>query len=115
MQLLKANPEPSQFDLAAYLNIGLGSLNYCLNAMINKGFVKLASFQNSKHKYNRYGYILTLEGMAQKIALISGFLRRKILEHEPLKAEIEGLEKDLAVGEPYGVSQVFKPYFKEAK
>jgi len=114
MRLPEAKPDLSQRDLAAYLNISLGSLNYCLNALINMGFVKLESFQNSKHKF-RYAYILTPVGIAQKIALTDAFLKRKILGYEPLKAEIQGLEKEMASGETCGVSQASKRYFKEVK
>ena len=98
MRLLQAKPDMSQRDLAAHVGISLGSLNYCLKALMDKGFVKLENFQNSKHKF-KYVYILTPAGIAQKVALTGRFLMRKMQEYEALKAEIEGLEVELGVGQ----------------
>jgi EPS-associated MarR family transcriptional regulator len=97
MRLLEVNPDMSQRDLAAHVGVSLGSLNYCLKALMVKGFVKLENFKNSKHKF-KYVYIITPAGVAQKIALSSRFLKRKIQEYEALKAEIEGLEMDNGQG-----------------
>jgi EPS-associated MarR family transcriptional regulator len=102
MRLLEANPDMSQRDLAAHVGISLGSLNYSLKALMDKGFVKLENFQNSKHKF-KYVYILTPAGIAQKVALTGRFLKRKVQEYEALKAEIEGLENEL--GARQGSSQ----------
>jgi EPS-associated MarR family transcriptional regulator len=114
MRLLEVNPDMSQRDLAAYVGISLGSLNYCLKALMDKGFVKLENFQSSKHKF-KYVYLLTPAGIAQKVALTGRFLRRKMQEYEALKAEIEGLEAELNDEEAYGLSEVSKPYVKDAK
>jgi EPS-associated MarR family transcriptional regulator len=97
MRLLEVNPDMSQRDLAAHVGVSLGSLNYCLKALMVKGFVKLENFQNSKHKF-KYVYILTPAGVAQKVALSSRFLKRKIQEYEALKAEIDVLELDNGQG-----------------
>ncbi len=66
MCLLHEKPDISQRDLAHKVGISLGAMNYCLSALINKGFVKLENFQNSKHKF-KYAYILTPTGIAQKM------------------------------------------------
>ena len=91
----------SQRDLAVHVGISLGSMNYCLKALMDKGFVKLENFQNSKHKF-KYVYILTPVGITQKVALTSRFLKRKMEEYEALKAEIEGLEDELGAGQGSG-------------
>jgi len=101
MRLLEANPDMSQRDLAAHVGISLGSLNYCLKALMDKGFVKLENFQNSRHKF-KYVYILTPAGIAQKVALTGRFLKRKMQEYEALKSEIEGLEAELGVDQRGG-------------
>lgn len=95
MRLLEVNPYLSQRDIAAHVGISLGSLNYCLRALIDKGFIKLENFQNSKHKF-KYAYILTPTGIAQKIVLSGTFLKRKLQEYEALEAEIKGLEAELS-------------------
>jgi EPS-associated MarR family transcriptional regulator len=114
IRLLEANPDMSQRALAAHVGISLGSLNYCLKALVDKGFVKLENFQKSKHKC-RYVYILTPAGVAQKVALTDRFLKRKTQEYEALKAEIEGLEAELVDRETYGLSEVSKPHARAAK
>jgi DNA-binding Lrp family transcriptional regulator len=40
MRLLEANPEMSQRDLARELGVSLGKVNYCLQALIKKGWIK---------------------------------------------------------------------------
>lgn len=91
MRTLEENPDLTQRELAEKLQISLGSLNYCLNALINKGFVKMGNFQKSKNKF-KYIYLLTSKGVAEKVELTSRFLRRKMIEYEALKVEIEGLK-----------------------
>jgi EPS-associated MarR family transcriptional regulator len=94
MRLLQEHPDMSQRDLADKVGVSLGALNYCLKALMEKGFVKLGNFQNSKHKF-KYGYILTPAGMAQKVAMTGRFLKRKMGEYEALKAEIEALRREI--------------------
>ena len=83
----------SQRELADKLGMSLGGLNYCLKALIDKGFVKLDNFQNSKHKL-KYAYVLTPAGISQKVAMTSRFLRRKMQEYDALKVEIDLLRAE---------------------
>ena len=94
MRLLQACPELSQRELAQHMGISLGGLNYCLNALIDKGFVKMANFSKSKNKF-KYVYLLTPQGIAEKVALTSRFLKRKMEEYDALKVEIEALKSEL--------------------
>jgi EPS-associated MarR family transcriptional regulator len=98
MRLLEENPEMSQRDLAEKLGMSLGGLNYCLKALIDKGFVKLDNFQSSKHKL-KYAYVLTPTGIAQKVAMTGRFLKRKMQEYEALREEIEVLRAEAGRGE----------------
>jgi EPS-associated MarR family transcriptional regulator len=75
--------------------MSLGGLNYCLNALMDKGLVKLENFQNSQHKF-KYVYVLKPAGIAQKMAMTGRFLKRKMEEYEALKAEIEALKAESA-------------------
>jgi EPS-associated MarR family transcriptional regulator len=88
MRTLEENPDLTQRELAEKLCISVGSLNYCLNALIDKGFVKLGNFQKSKNKF-KYVYLLTSKGIAEKAVLTSRFLSRKMVEYEALRDEIE--------------------------
>lgn len=83
----------TQRELAATLGISLGGANYCLQALLNKGWVKIHNFQSSKRKL-AYAYLLTPVGIAQKAALTGRFLKRKMEEYEHLRAEIDRLQQE---------------------
>jgi EPS-associated MarR family transcriptional regulator len=91
MRILQENPDLTQRELAEMLGMSVGGLNYCLKALMDKGFVKMGNFQKSKNKF-KYVYLLTPLGIAKKMALTSRFLKRKIKEHEPLEAEVVAVQ-----------------------
>ncbi len=97
MRLIEANPTFSQRDIARSLGISLGAVNYCLNALIEVGFVKVGNFRASDNKM-RYAYFLTPKGAAEKAALTGAFLQRKTREYEALKAEIDALQFEAGAG-----------------
>ena len=94
MRILQENPDLTQRQLAEKLDLSVGGLNYCLNALIDKGLVKMQNFSNSKNKF-KYVYLLTPMGTAEKVALTSRFLGRKMEEYEALKLEIEALKSEV--------------------
>ena len=96
MRILQANPDLTQRELAEKLGVSVGGLNYCLNALMDKGWVKMQNFQNSKNKF-KYVYLLTPQGIAEKVALTTRFLSRKMEEYEALKLEIEALKSEVDV------------------
>jgi EPS-associated MarR family transcriptional regulator len=95
MRLLEANPEMSQRDAARELGISLGKVNYCLRALIHKGWLKAARFGNSQNK-RAYSYLLTPRGIEQKAQLTVRFLQIKMREYEVLRAEIEQIRREAA-------------------
>jgi len=82
------NPNFSQREAAKNTGLSLGKLNYCLNALKNKGFVKMKNFKNNDNKKN-YLYILTPAGVSEKTKLTLGFMKRKMKEYDDLKSELE--------------------------
>lgn len=62
---------------------------------MEKGWVKMQNFSHSKSKFG-YVYLLTPQGIAQKAALTSDFISRKMAEYEALKSEIELLRLEEA-------------------
>lgn len=94
MRLLEANPDLTQRELAEQLGVSVSGLNYCLKALMEKGWVKMYNFSQSKNKFG-YVYILTPSGMAEKAALTSNFLKRKLQEYEALKNEIESMQTEV--------------------
>lgn len=93
MRILQENPDLTQRELADKLGVSVGGLNYCLKALMGKGWVKMQSFSHSKNKFG-YVYLLTPSGIAEKASLASHFLKRKMGEYEALKAEIESLRSE---------------------
>ena len=91
LRILEENPDLTQRELAGQVGMSLGGFNYCIKALIEKGYVKAENFLNSKDKF-KYVYVLTPSGIAQKIALTGRFLHRKLEEYEALKKEIELLQ-----------------------
>lgn len=94
LKALEAHPDLSQRDLAEQLGISLGKVNYCLNALIDKGSIKARNFSQSEHK-KRYLYLLTPAGIESKARLTRRFLQHKMEEFEALKLEIEDIQRDM--------------------
>lgn len=94
LRILEEKPDISQRDLANELGISLGKVNYCLKALIDKGWVKARNFKNSNNKW-AYAYLLTPSGVEQKARITANFLKRKLAEYEALKQEIELLKSEV--------------------
>lgn len=95
LRRLHQSPDLSQRVLAKELGISLGSINFCFQALVEKGWIKMQNFSQSQHKL-RYAYLLTPAGIAEKSKLTAEFLRRKTAEYEVLQEEINRLQADIA-------------------
>lgn len=93
LKMLEDNPGLSQRELARRLGVSLGKTNYCLNALIEKGLVKINNFRNSDNKL-AYAYLLTPRGIDEKARITVEFLRYKVQEYERLKQEIDELRRE---------------------
>jgi EPS-associated MarR family transcriptional regulator len=94
MRILQDSPDITQRELAAKLGVSVSGLNYCLKALIDKGWVKMQNFSNNKNKLG-YSYLLTPVGIMQKASLTSRFLQRKMQEYEALKQEIKQMKQEI--------------------
>lgn len=94
LRRLHKTPEVSQRALANELGISLGSINFCVQALVKKGCIKMHNFSQSADKL-RYVYLLTPTGLAEKSKLTSLFLKQKTAEYEALQRDIENLRTDL--------------------
>lgn len=93
LRLLEANPEMSQRDMARKLGISLGKANFCLQALMKKGWIKASNFTNSRNKA-AYMYLLTPRGLEEKASLTVQFLQTKVREYEILRAEIKQMRRE---------------------
>jgi len=93
LKLLEAEPDASQRRIAEELGISLGRVNFCVQALIQKGLLKAKNFRNSTNK-RAYLYHLTPRGIEEKAKVTARFLKVKLAEYESLKRELEELQRD---------------------
>lgn len=96
---IEVNPEINQRMLANQLGVSLGKTNFCLQALMEKGWIKVRNFKNNKNKL-AYAYLLTPSGMEEKTRLTIRFLKTKMNEYDLLRKEIEELTMEVNNLEP---------------
>ena len=94
LTFLADHPQASQRDLARELDVSVGKVNYCLKALMRKGWLKAKNFTNSRKK-SAYLYLLTPKGLEEKVDLTYRFLRIKMQEYDDLAIEIERLSEEV--------------------
>jgi EPS-associated MarR family transcriptional regulator len=72
----------------------LGKVNYCVNALIEAGWMRARNFCNSRNKL-AYAYLLTPKGIEQKAVIAMHFLRRKVVGYQVLENEIVQLRREV--------------------
>jgi EPS-associated MarR family transcriptional regulator len=97
LQAIAREPDITQRELAEQLGLSLGKTNFLINALLEKGAIKMESFRRSDTKLKKIAYLLTPSGISERVRLAQGYLIRKRLEYENLKAEIDALERDSIV------------------
>jgi EPS-associated MarR family transcriptional regulator len=88
------SPAMTQRELSSRLGISLGKVNFLINALIGKGFVKVENFRKSSSK-SAYLYYLTPMGIVKKTRTTYLFLNKKIREYERLATEIQQLREEV--------------------
>jgi len=94
LKKLENNPKVNQRQLAKEMDVSLGKINYCLKALIDKGWIKVQRFRQSTNK-RAYLYQLTPDGITAKAQLTKSFLKQKLSEYDQLKKEIEHLKVEV--------------------
>ena len=94
LRKLESNPEYTQRELSKEMDVSLGKVNYCIKKLTEKGWIKLTNFTHNSNKVG-YAYLLTHRGIEEKTKLTFSFLKRKIIEYEILKDEINKLKEDI--------------------
>src|SRR3569833_954840 len=93
LKLLESKPELSQRELANEMGVSLGKVNYCLRAVMERGWVKVKNFTRNPNK-RVYGYYLTAKGAEEKAKVTVRFLKRKLTYYIELKEEFDRLQKE---------------------
>ena len=91
---INRSPEMTQREFSSRLGISLGKVNFLINALIQKGFVKVENFKKSSSK-SKYLYCLTPRGIEEKSRMTYLFLKRKMREYERLELEIQQLREEM--------------------
>ena len=91
LRKLESSPNCTQRELSREMGVSLGKVNYCMKKLTEKGLIKLTSFTHNPNKMG-YMYLLTPRGIEEKSRLTFSFLKRKVIEYEILKKEINALK-----------------------
>lgn len=100
LKAIEANPDITQRELAGQLGLSLGKTNFLINALLEKGAIKMENFRRSDTKLKKIAYLLTPSGIAERVQLTQAYLARKRHEYEVLRSEIEALESEAVVELP---------------
>lgn len=93
LKQIQGKPDVTQRELAESLGMSLGKVNYCLNALVERGMVKVGNFTRNEKKM-RYAYLLTPKGISEKARVTVRFLEQKQQEYELLKQQLEQLRRE---------------------
>jgi len=88
LRSISKNPKASQRNISKNLGLSLGKVNYCLQALKQKGLIKISNFRKSENKL-KYAYVITPRGFTEKAKLTVKFMKRKMHEYDELKKESE--------------------------
>ena len=94
LRKIELNSEYTQRELSKEMGVSLGKVNYCIKKLTEKGWIKLTNFTRNPNKVG-YVYLLTPKGIEEKTKLTFSFLKRKIIEYEILKTEINELKLEI--------------------
>ena len=91
LRKIESNSKYTQRELSREIGVSLGKINYCMKELSKKGWIKLIKFNQNPNKIG-YVYFLTPKGIDEKSRLTISSLKRKIIEYEILKDEINELK-----------------------
>jgi DNA-binding MarR family transcriptional regulator len=70
---IEQNPDTTQADLATQLGVAVGSVNWYLKRLVNKGYIKVTQMER-----RRLRYLLTPQGIAEKAHLTASFMQMSL-------------------------------------
>ena len=87
LRKIENKPGQPQREMAKDLGFSLGKLNYCMQALKEKGLIKIKNFKNNKSKLN-YLYVITPKGISEKTQMTVRFMKLKMREYDELKKRV---------------------------
>lgn len=94
LRQIDENTSTNQRALAERMGVSVGKVNYCLRAVVARGWVKVNNFRRADNKW-AYTYLLTPSGASAKMKLARIFLEQKEREFEQLQHEIAALRREV--------------------
>ncbi|WP_184296734.1 MarR family EPS-associated transcriptional regulator [Roseateles oligotrophus] len=95
LRAITERPSLTQRQLAELLGISLGKTNFIVQAVLKRGWLKVENFKRSTNKWG-YIYILTSQGISERLRLTHTFIQRKEEEYELLRREIDQLKQEIS-------------------
>jgi EPS-associated MarR family transcriptional regulator len=99
LRLLESRPDIPQREIGKEVGVSLGTVNYCVKALIDKGHIMIANFKASKNKLS-YVYVLTPDGITHRGRLAARFIERKVVQYEAMRAELDQLRSEFLEDSP---------------
>jgi DNA-binding MarR family transcriptional regulator len=91
LEYLERNPDTTQADLATRLGVAVGSVNWYLKRLINKGYVKVRQMQR-----RRLRYLITPQGLAEKARLTQAYMQASLRLYRETRALAQRLLAQVA-------------------
>ena len=89
LRLLSMNGFLTQRELSTSLGISVGKTNYLLKLLIKGNLVEVQVSDSNGHKAKKVRYVVTDEGLRQKVNLANHLLKKKEKEYLKLREEVE--------------------------
>jgi DNA-binding MarR family transcriptional regulator len=70
---IEENPDTTQADIATQLGVAVGSVNWYIKRLVNKGYIKVTQMER-----RRLRYLLTPKGIGEKARLTQKFMRASL-------------------------------------
>jgi DNA-binding MarR family transcriptional regulator len=86
LEYLEHNPDTTQADLATRLGVAVGSVNWYLKRLINKGYVKVRQMQRRRRRY-----LVTPQGLAEKARLTQAYMQASLRFYREMRGQARSL------------------------
>lgn len=91
---IENNPYHTQRSLAEKLDVSLGKINFIISGLVEKGIIKVKKLKNHPDKI-RWQYILTPEGVKEKVKITMDYMQIRKREFESIQKELIELQKEI--------------------